>query len=122
MKELYQKKVEELLQRGLDTRCFPAAACAMGVGEEVYARACVGQYPVPGGTPVDEHTRWDMASMSKILGPTMVALQAIERGELRLTDTLADFFPGCPADKRNITVYMLMTHTAGFHPSWRLDQ
>ena len=122
MKELFQQKVTELLLEGYAGRCFPAAACAMGQGETVLAQYCMGEYPIPGGAPVDEHTRWDMASMSKILGPTMVALQALQSGVLSLDDTLGKFFPQSPADKAGITIRMLMTHTGGFHPSWRLDQ
>lgn len=121
MKERYQQAVEALLRDALHEDRCPAAALAVGVGDEVYASACAGDYPTPGGTPVDEHTRWDMASMSKIMGTTIVALQALEEGRIRLTDTLCDYFPDVPEDKRGVTIFMLMTHTSGFHPSYRLD-
>ena len=31
-----------------------------------------------------------------------------------MTDSLARFFPGIPADKAKITLHQLMTHSAGF--------
>ena len=110
------------LEEGKRKGAFPSAAAAIGVGEKELAEAFTGEYPVPGGTPVDAHTRYDMASLSKVLGPTMVALLSLEKGELSLEETVGDFFPDAPADKAGITVLQLMTHTGGFNPSFRLDR
>lgn len=121
IRQEYQEYAEALLWEAVQGSCCPAAALAVGKGDEVWASACIGEYPTPGGTPVDEHTRWDMASMSKIMGTTIVALQAIEKGDLQLEQTISCFYPYAPADKRDITIHMLMTHTAGFTPSFRLD-
>ena len=110
------------LEEGRQGGCFPSAASAVGVRDTLLAQAFTGEAPVPGGRPVDAHTRYDMASLSKVLGPTMIALKALESGDLRLEDRVGDFFPEAPEDKRDITVFMLMTHTGGFHPSFRLDR
>ena len=118
----FQSYLASLLAEGKETGCFPAAAAAIGVKEKVLAQACVGDAPEPGDAPVTAHTLWDMASLSKVLGPTMIALKAIENGALSLTERVGDFFPQAPADKRDITVFMLMTHTGGFNPSFRLDK
>ncbi len=40
-------------------------------------------------------------------------LELREQGELSLEETLLDFFPDVPADKADITVHQLLTHTAG---------
>ena len=114
--------LKERLLQGIREGCFPAAAAAVGVGNHVLAQACAGEAPEPGGRPVDEHTRWDMASLSKVIGTTMVALRAMEEGLLTPEECVADFFPEAPADKAGITVFQLMTHTGGFEPSFRLDQ
>jgi CubicO group peptidase (beta-lactamase class C family) len=46
---------------------------------------------------------------------TIVALlQLHERGKLGIRDSLAKFFPAAPADKRDITLWQLVNHTAGF--------
>ena len=118
----FQPYLESMLKEGKETGCFPAAAAAVGVRDKVLAQAFIGEAPLPGDAPVDAHTRWDMASLSKVLGTTMVALKAIEEGTLSLEDTVKDFFPDAPEDKRDITVFMLMTHTGGFNPSFRLDK
>lgn len=121
MKE-WRETLEKRLEEGRETGCFPAAAAAVGVRRDVLAQACVGEAPLPGDRPVDEHTRFDMASLSKILGPTMIALKAFEYGILDFEDRVGDFFPDAPADKREITLSMLMTHTGGFKPFFRLDK
>ncbi len=120
--ENLQKTLGNRLQEGLVSGCFPAAAAAVGVKRAVLARAFAGEAPLPGGDPVDDGTRFDMASLSKVLGPTMVVLKALERGQLRLEDRIGDFLPDAPADKRGITLFMLLTHTAGFSPFFRLDR
>ncbi|MBQ7825857.1 MAG: beta-lactamase family protein, partial [Clostridia bacterium] len=71
---------------------------------------------------VNAETRFDMASLSKIIGPTMLVLRAIEDGDLTLYDRLDRFFPDCPEDKKNITIRHLMTHTAGFAPVFWLSE
>ena len=119
---LDQAWLRNKLLAGIQEGCFPAAAAAVGVREHVLAQACAGEAPEPGGSPVDAHTRWDMASLSKVIGTTMVALRALEEGRISLQERVADFFPEAPADKAEITVFQLMTHTGGFEPSFRLDR
>ena len=41
-------------------------------------------------------------------------LQLIERGRLKLTDSIGTFFQNVPADKRGATIDMLLKHRAGF--------
>ena len=41
-------------------------------------------------------------------------LQLVEQGRIRLSDSLGKYFNGVPADKRGITIQMLMDHRAGF--------
>ena len=118
----FQRELEARLEEGRRSGCFPSGAGAVGVRNRILARAFTGEAPLPGDLPVDEKTRYDMASLSKVIGPTMIALRAMENGDLGLQEHIGDFFPDAPADKREITVEMLMTHTGGFHPSFRLDQ
>ena len=122
MTQDFQSFLASEMTRGREDGCYACAAAAVGVRDRVLARTFTGEAPQPGEHPVDESTRFDMASLSKVLGPTMIGLRALEEGTLSLTETVGDFFPDAPADKRGITVQMLMTHTGGFNPSFRLDR
>ena len=110
-----QKILDALLEDGLREGCYPGAVAACGCGDAVFAISCKGKISET-GPDVNVATRYDMASLSKILGPTMLTLRAIEEGELTLWDKLERFFPDCPEDKKAITIKHLMTHTAGFSP------
>ncbi len=116
-----QKILDALLDEGLRDGCYPGAAAAVGCRDQVFAISCVGKIS-ENGPDVDEATRYDMASLSKVLGPTMLALRAIEEGKLTLWDTLDRFFPDCPEEKKSITIKHLMTHTAGFAPAFWLSE
>lgn len=61
-------------------------------------------------------TQIDLNSITKTVTGVMV-LKLVEQGQIRLDETLADFFPSTPKDKREITVHHLLTHTAGFTES-----
>ena len=115
-----QNLLDSLLSKGLQQGCFPGAIAACGDREHVYALSRVGKI-AENGPEVTEETRYDMASLSKVLGTTMVAFKAIENGDIGLYDTLERFFPDVPEDKKNITIYHMMTHTTGLSASFRLD-
>lgn len=99
-------RVDCLIRQGLEQGAYPCAAVAVGIGQKLYLKKAYGD--------CSEHTLFDMASVSKILSPTMIAFRFLEEGTLRLYDTVGDFFPDAPEDKRGITVAQLMTHTGGF--------
>jgi CubicO group peptidase (beta-lactamase class C family) len=54
-----------------------------------------------------------IASVTKSFTAAAVLVLA-HRGALSLDDTLSQFFPETPPDKRGITIRQLLTHTAGF--------
>lgn len=99
------KQVHRLIQQGLQDGAYPCAALAVGIGRNIYRKDTYGN--------CTENTLFDMASISKILGPTMIAFRFMEEGLLRLYDTVETFFPDAPEDKKNITILQLMTHTSG---------
>ena len=98
-------QVDRLIQQGLEQGAYPSAALAIGIGSSIYLKKTYGN--------CRETTLFDMASLSKILGPTMIAFRFLEDGLLRLYDTVEFFFPEAPEDKKNITILQLMTHTSG---------
>ncbi len=62
---------------------------------------------------VDGDTYFDMASAGKVLVTSTLVLHAVDEGKLKLTDTIGKFYPNAPADKQNITVEQMLTHTSG---------
>ena len=61
---------------------------------------------------VDEHTRFNLASLTKAFTATLI-LRLEQDGVLNRNDTIATQLPGVPDDKRAITIEQLLTHTSG---------
>jgi len=63
-------------------------------------------------TPVRADTIFDIGSVTKQF--TAAAILLLESdGKLRVTDPLAKYLKGVPADKAGITIHHLLTHTSG---------
>ena len=58
-------------------------------------------------------TRYDIGSIVKTFTAAAI-LELVERGQLRLSDSLGGLFQDVPADKASITLHHLLTHTSGF--------
>ncbi len=115
---------KQVVCRAVEEGLTPSICFAAGIGDETMVKVCRGRVSIlEGAEEVTETTMYDMASLTKLMGPTMIALRLMQRGILDLADTLPRFFGDLvPEDKREISVYHLMTHTAGFLPSVRMDK
>lgn len=113
--------ISSMLEEAIKEGVFPSAAAGIGLDGETLSTCAAGKLSLPSGAPVNLDTRYDMASMTKIIAPTMLALMALEKGLLTLDDTLSRFFD-TPSEKADISVYNLMTHTGGITPSFLLEK
>ena len=86
--------------------------------QNIAVRVTMGDKPVfdffrsaPEYAPVTSKTLFDMASVTKIIVTTPLALMALERGEFTLDTPASSFFPG--ETRTDITIRHLLTHTMG---------
>ena len=97
-------KLTECLDRLLDEGLISNIAVRVGrfdtVLADVYRSA---------GQKIDENTRFDMASVTKVMVTTPLALMALEQGAITLDTPVSAFFH----DPRGLTVRHLLTHTIG---------
>jgi CubicO group peptidase (beta-lactamase class C family) len=110
-----------MLEQAIAEGVFPSATVGIGLKGETLFTHAAGKLSLPDGTPADLFTRYDLASMTKIIAPTMLTLMALEKGLLALDDTLSRFFD-TPNDKADISIYHLMTHTSGITPHFLLEK
>jgi CubicO group peptidase (beta-lactamase class C family) len=69
--------------------------------------------------PVTLDTKFDLASLTKIVGTTAALLHLIELGELQVTDLACKFLDSWQAtDKSEITIAELLSHQSGL-AEWR---
>jgi CubicO group peptidase (beta-lactamase class C family) len=64
--------------------------------------------------PFTPGTLASMGSITKAFTAAAI-MKLVEQDKLSINDQLIKFFPTVPGDKANITIYQLLTHSAGFH-------
>ena len=103
-----------VLDRAYADSAFPGAIAVVGNHAGVLAQATVGRLDW-GPSPVpDEHTLWDMASLTKVLGMTSAVMQLFEQRRIDLDAPLQRYVPEWRGpNKERVTIRHLITHTSG---------
>ena len=65
------------------------------------------------GDVLDGQTVYDMMSVSKIMSVTPLFYMAMEEGKVSPEDTLGTYFPEAPEDKKELPLWMLLSHQSG---------
>jgi len=109
---LNTKAIDELMNKGVEEEIFPGAAISIGdKNGELFRKTYGFRQLVPQKKHMESDTLFDIASLTKLI-TSLVALKLVDDGLLELDDTLSKFF-NAPADKAQITIKQLMTHTSG---------
>ncbi len=105
----------DILLRAVTDRVTPGAIAEVGSGTAVLWRQAVGRLTYDDGSPpVDDATRYDLASLTKVLATAMLTAQAVDRGVLSLEDPVADRVPAWErADRAGVTIEDLLAHASG---------
>lgn len=118
-------QADHIVSQAIEQGAFTSACLLVGRRERVLFRRAYGRLSMEDDAPLtSEHTRYDLASITKPLVIGMLCLRAMESGRLCLWDKLGTFIDA-PADKRDITVAQILTHTAGFPTGlhlWKMAQ
>jgi CubicO group peptidase (beta-lactamase class C family) len=115
-----------LLKQAVQERVFPGASLAVVYGAELVAWRGIGRFTYePDSPPVTPTTVFDLASVTKAVATTAMAMILYERGLLSLDQAVIDTLPefglaknedGSPspdARRRHVTVRMLLAHSSG---------
>ena len=87
-------EVSDHLFAAINERAFPAAAIEIGGRKGVLWRRALGFLTYePSAGPATADTIFDLASLTKVLATTSLAMRAIDDGRLRLEDPVAALDP-----------------------------
>lgn len=118
-----------VLTAAIRDRAFPGAAFGVWLRGQVIAIESVGCFTYESDSPaVQPQTIFDMASVTKVMATTAMAMLLWERGQLDLDEPagnhLPEFVRATPSDnvKRTITPRMLLAHSSGLPAYERLYQ
>jgi CubicO group peptidase (beta-lactamase class C family) len=111
-------RVFELLQHAIAERAFPAASLAVTHRGKLIVLKSVGRFSYEANSPqVTTGSIFDLASVSKVVATTSMAMILYERGLLDLEAPIAAIIPefGDASDSRKaeVTVRMLLAHSSG---------
>lgn len=109
-----------VLGNAIAQRAFPGCAFGVLAGGEVVLKDALGQFTYePDAPAVVPETAFDVASVTKVVATTAMAMLLVQRGKLdvdtRLSDWLPGFLEGRVADDpaRTITLRHLLAHSSG---------
>ena len=109
------KSVDTILQEAIVKNVTPGAVLLVGKDNMiVYEKAYGNRRLRPHIEPMTADTIFDLASCSKVLGTSTMAMLLIQDGKLQLDTKVADVLPQfAQNEKGNVTVWNLLTHTSG---------
>jgi CubicO group peptidase (beta-lactamase class C family) len=105
--------VDRVVLRGIGAGGFPGASVV--VGRKGYAVVKRGYGALSwGGAPVDEHTIYDVASLTKVVGTTAAIMVLYDEGKLDLDTPVRAYLPAFTGGgKDRVTLRHLLTHRSG---------
>jgi serine-type D-Ala-D-Ala carboxypeptidase len=109
-----------VLEEAIAARAFPGCAFGVLAGAEVILKDSLGRFTYEAESPaVTPETRFDVASLTKVVGTTAAAMLLVERGQVDLETPLGDILPGFVAGRaaieaaRRVTLHHLLAHNSG---------
>jgi CubicO group peptidase (beta-lactamase class C family) len=111
--------LRQILDRALRDSAFPGAIAVVGTRARIIGQYAVGHLDWAPSPAPNEHTLWDLASLTKVVGLTSGIMQLVEKGDISLDAPLQRYFPSWTGpNKERVTIRHLLTHTSGL-PSFK---
>jgi len=110
--------LSEKLDQGLRNHLFTGGSIGLFYDQGKSIIVSHGLTSIDNGKPIDKLTVFDLASLTKVVATLPSILVSIQSGKLSLIDNVTDFIPELGEDKKDITIFHLLTHTSGL-PAWR---
>jgi CubicO group peptidase (beta-lactamase class C family) len=106
-----------ILEKAIASRAFPACSVAVTRRGELIAHHALGRFTFDSASPaVSTASIFDLASVTKVVATTAIAMILYERGLLDLDTPVTAIVPEFAADdprRRDITLRMLLAHSSG---------
>jgi serine-type D-Ala-D-Ala carboxypeptidase len=109
-----------ILDRGVSEKAFPGAAFGVLMRGEVLALDGIGGFTYGHSIEaVNASTVYDLASVTKVIATTSMAMLLYQRGQLVLDQPLVQIFPAFAQEetiggaRHQVTLRMLLAHTSG---------
>ena len=117
-------QIDALVEKDIADKKLPGAVVLIGhKGKIVFRKAYGNRALVPNVEKMTVDTIFDVASLTKVVATTTSIMILVERGQIRLNDTIGKFIPEIEDENvKKITIQQLMTHISGFAPDFDLRE
>ncbi len=107
--------VDRVVERFIERGAFPGAVVAVGHRGKLARLAAYGRLSYePDAPPAAADTIYDLASLTKVIATTTMAMILVDEGVLDLDKPVQDFLPRFVGEgKERVTVRHLLTHSSG---------
>ena len=114
------ERARNVLSDAIGAGAFPAAVAEVGRAAGPIWTHAAGRLSVAADSPAASvHTIFDLASLTKVIATTTIALRQVVAGTIALEDPVAGRIPAWRGDDRHsVTVRDLLEHAAGL-PAYR---
>ncbi len=117
-------RIDALVEKDIADKKLPGAVVIVGhQGKIVYRKAFGNRALVPNVEKMTIDTIFDVASLTKPIATATSIMILVERGELRLNDTIGKFIPEIEDENaKKVTILQLLTHVSGYQPDFDLRE
>lgn len=110
--------IDSMMQNALKKGFFPGAQIIVGTGDFNLISKNYGYHDYTKKQLVKTDDVFDLASMSKVLGATLVTMRLVGKDKIKLTDQVGEIVPFYKNTAiANLTLFELLTHTSGLKAS-----
>ncbi|SHG35035.1 serine hydrolase domain-containing protein [Flavobacterium johnsoniae] len=110
--------IDSMMTNALEKGFFPGAQIIVGNKDAALISKNYGFQDYSKKQPVKSDDVYDLASMSKVLGATLVTMRLVGEDKIKLTDKVGDLvevYKNTPIT--DLTLFELLTHTSGLKAS-----
>ena len=110
--------IDSMMNNALGKGFFPGAQIIVGSKDSVFILKNYGYHDYSKKELVKTDDVYDLASMSKVLGATLVTMRLVGEDKINVDDKLGEIVPFYKNTAiADLTVFELLTHTSGLTPS-----
>ena len=112
--QAHTETIELLMDRAITQSLIAGGVVVIGNHDGILYSTAKGQISTRPGSPLlNEHTMFDLASLTKVIATTPAIMKLLDEGKVSLLDPLSRWFPEFSESRDDITVLNLLTHTSG---------
>ena len=111
-------KVDSIIQDAIRQKAFPGAQLLIARHDSIVFHETFGFHTYDSVVPVQRENLYDLASVTKILGPLPALMRLVDEGKLDLDQPFSNYWKPWRKykDKRGLTLREILAHQAGLTP------